>query len=135
MACTNVSIHWTSYASEIFGIKGGWTVSTRERGWFKKGVMKVVTLCVDKALDGLSILIGVEHILFHKINVYICSIYAHMRRRVVQHVTRFMTIMVVYTEFHEIDPNFKTFLHSIIKKILKWYSLSLNHDRKQLPCV
>ena len=62
-----------------------------------------------------SILKGVEHILFHKINVYMCSIYAHMRRRVVQHVTRFMIIMVVYTEFHEIDPNFKRFSNRILK--------------------
>ena len=30
-----------------------------------------------------------------------------------------ITIMVVYTRFHEIDPNFKTFLHSILNKFLK----------------
>ena len=35
----------------IFGIKGGWTVSTRERGWFKKGVMKVNTPYVYKVYD------------------------------------------------------------------------------------
>ena len=49
-------------------------------------------------------------------------------------VTRFIMLMEVYSEFHEIKPIFKRFLH-IILRFLKRYSLGPNHDRKWLPCV
>ena len=64
-----------------------------------KGVMKVVTPYVHNTL-------GPERCETHTVpqNKSIHVFYAHMRRRVVQHVTRFMIIMVVYSEFHEIDP-------------------------------
>ena len=60
--------------------------------------------------------------------LYMYCISAHMKRKVVQLVTRFMIIIVVYTEFHEINPNFKTFSHRILKqssncslKFKSWY--------------
>ena len=72
--------------------------------------MKVVTPNIYKVLDP-------ERCETHTVpqNKRMCSIYADMRRRVVQHVTIFMIMLVVYTEFHEIGPNFKTFLHRILK--------------------
>ena len=76
--------------------------------------MKVVTPYVYKVVDPERC--GTHTVPQNKrINVFYLINYAHMRKKVVQHVTRFMIIMVVYTEIHEIDPNIKIFLHRILK--------------------